>query len=61
MEPRNITISSTDEALTQTAAAEALGVTTMTIWRWIHSRKIMTVQFGHLKFVPKSEIERLKK
>jgi len=52
---------STDDALTQKEAAEALGVTTMTIWRWIRDGKIVAVKFGNYQLIPKSEVERLKR
>lgn len=55
----DITISTTD-VLTHKKAAEELGITTMTLWRWIKSEKIRPVRFGRYSVIPISEIERLK-
>jgi excisionase family DNA binding protein len=55
---KNITIS-VEDALTQKEAAQALGITPMTLWRWIRDGKIATIKFGRFKLIPQSEIERL--
>lgn len=56
---RDITISVQD-ALSYKDAAKELGITTMTLWRWVRDKKVIAVQLGRYKFIPKSEIERLK-
>jgi len=57
---KNITIS-VEDAFTQKEAAQALAITTMTLWRWIRDGKIATITFGRYKLIPKSEVERLKR
>lgn len=59
MDSKNITIS-VDNALTYKEAAKELDITTMTLWRWIRDGKILAVKLGRYKFIPKSEIERLR-
>ena len=60
MSKQDITISVQD-ALSYKEAAKKLGITTMTLWRWVRDKKIIAVQLGRYKFIPKSEIERLKR
>jgi len=60
MAQRNITISVQD-AFSYKDAARELGVTTMTLWRWVRDGKIAAVQLGRYKFIPKSEVERVLK
>ena len=59
MSQRSITIS-VEDALTQKDAAYQLGITTMTLWRWIKAGKISTVRLGRYSFIPKDEIARLR-
>ena len=54
----NITISVQD-ALSYKDAARELGITTMTLWRWVRDGKIIAIRLGRYKFIPLSEIERL--
>ena len=44
-----------------TSAANTLGVSRMTIYRWINSKKLYPVNFGGTLYIPVTEIERLKK
>jgi excisionase family DNA binding protein len=60
MENTNITISVTN-AVSLKEAADELGITTMTLWRWMDKGKIIAVKFGRYRMIPKSEIERLQK
>jgi len=41
-------------------AAKDLGITAMTLHRWVVSGKIQAVKVGAYRAIPKSEIERLK-
>ena len=41
-------------------AAKELGISVMTLHRWIMSGKIQAVKAGTYRAIPKSEIERLK-
>ena len=50
-----------DEVLTVPEAAKRLGKPKMTLYRWIDGNKILWLKFGGILFIPKSEIERLKK
>ena len=59
MSRQDITISVQD-ALSYKDAAKKLGITTMTLWRWVRDEKILAVKLGRYKFIPRSEIERLK-
>lgn len=56
---KNITIAVQD-ALSYKDAAQELGITTMTLWRWVKKAKIIAIQLGRYKFIPKSEVDRLK-
>ena len=51
----------TDEVVTVIEAARQLGRPKMTLYRWIHAGKIISIEFGGILFVPKAEVERLKK
>jgi excisionase family DNA binding protein len=50
----------TDDFVTVPEAAKQIGKPKMTLYRWIDSEKIIAVTFGGIKFIPKSEVERLK-
>lgn len=41
-------------------AAKELNKPKLTIYRWIDSGKIIALRFGSIKYVPKSEVDRLK-
>ena len=45
----------------QSRAAEALGISRMTIWQWIKDGKIQAVIIGGARMIPQSEVERLKR
>ncbi|GAI89379.1 unnamed protein product [marine sediment metagenome] len=47
--------------MTARQAAKQLGVHFTTIYRWIDAETILSINFGGILFVPKSEVERLKK
>ena len=51
----------TDEFVTVPGAAKQLGKPKMTLYRWIEANKLIAVTFGGILFVPKSEVERLKR
>ena len=51
----------TDDFLTVPTAAKQLGKPKMTLYRWIEANKIIAVTFAGIKFIPVSEVERLKK
>lgn len=55
-----ITITSDDVLSVQDAAAK-LGKDRKTMYRWIESGRCVSVVLGGVKFVPASEIDRLKK
>jgi len=50
-----------DDLMTVPKAAKALGHPKMTLYRWIDTAKIHAIKLGGILFIPKSEIERLKK
>lgn len=45
---------------TEHQAAEILGVTPMTIWRWIKQNKFDAQHIGRVVLIPKWEVELLK-
>ncbi len=51
----------TSDLLSIAQAAKELGVHRITLYRWIKAKKIISARFGGFLFIPKSEIERLKK
>jgi excisionase family DNA binding protein len=55
-----ITISS-DDVLSVNQAAKELGKHVATIYRWRNAGEILGVEFGGILFIPKSEVERVKK
>lgn len=48
-----------DNFVTVPKAAKLLGRQKMTLYRWIRANKVVTVKFGGILFVPRSEVERL--
>lgn len=51
----------TDDLLTIPAAAKEFSRPRMTIWRWAKSSRIIQIRLGNRWYIPKSEIERIKK
>jgi len=51
----------TDDFITVPKAAKELGKPKVTLYRWIDANKLIAVTFGGILFVPKSEVERLRK
>ncbi len=51
----------TDAFLSVPKAAKQLGKPKVTLYRWIEANKLIAVTFGGILFVPKSELERIKK
>ena len=51
----------TDDFITVPEAAKQLGKPKVTLYRWIEANKLIAVTFGGILFVPRSEIERLRK
>jgi len=55
-----IRVESTDLLSIQQTAKE-LNIPRTTLYRWAERGKILTIRLGGILFVPKSEIERIKK
>jgi excisionase family DNA binding protein len=51
----------TDDVLSINQAAEQLGIDRATVYRWIAKGNLVSVRFGDVQYIPKSEVERLKK
>ncbi len=51
----------TGDLLTVPDAARLLGKPKMTLYRWAKKGKVIAVRFGGISFIPRSEVERLKK
>lgn len=49
----------TDDVVSINQAAEQIGVDRVTIYRWIAKGDIISVRFGDVQYIPKSEIVRL--
>jgi len=47
--------------VTQTRAAELLGVTRMTLYNWLRDGKLQAVIVAGFRMIPQSEVDRLKK
>lgn len=47
--------------VTQTRAAELLGVTRMTLYNWLRDGKLQAVRVAGFRMIPQSEVDRLKK
>ena len=56
---REVRIRTTD-LLTATRAAEYLGVSRMTLWRWVRDGKIRPIEFDNQRFFHISELRTLK-
>ena len=54
-----ISFRSTD-ILSVSEAAKSLGVTRVTLYRWIDKGKIQSLMFGCYRAIPRSEVDRLK-
>lgn len=54
-----ITLMTTDLMSVQDAAT-ALGKPRVTIYRWIAARKLLSIKFGGVYYVPVSEVERVR-
>ncbi|MBT9132959.1 MAG: hypothetical protein DDT33_01490 [Firmicutes bacterium] len=52
---------STDDLVSVTTAAYLLDRPRITIYRWIEKDKIAAIKLGGVLFIPRSEVERLKK
>lgn len=50
-----------DEVVTVPEAARQLAKNKVTLYRWIDANRIAYTKFGGILFIPKKEIERLKK
>ena len=51
----------TDDFVTVPKAAKQLGKPKMTLYRWIEANKLIAVTFGGIRFVPTSEVDRVKR
>lgn len=51
----------TPDLMSVQEAATALDKPRVTIYRWIAARKLLSVKFGGIYYVPVSEVERLRK
>ncbi|MBT9161349.1 MAG: hypothetical protein DDT27_01107 [Dehalococcoidia bacterium] len=52
---------STDDLVSVTTAAHLLGRPRITIYRWVEKDKIAAIKLGGVLFIPRNEVERLKK
>ena len=50
----------TYDLMTVPRAAKALGLSKMTLYRWIDAGKIISISLGGFLFIPTREVERLK-
>ena len=51
----------TTDFMTVRQAAKQIGVHFTTIYRWVEAGTILSINFGGILFIPKSEVERLNK
>ena len=52
----------TDDLMSVGRAAKALGISRMTLYRWIDAGNVVTIKLGGILFIPASEVnERLEK
>lgn len=49
-----------DDLVTVPEAAKQLGRPKMTLYRWIDTKKIVSIKLGGILFIPVSEVERLR-
>lgn len=61
MDMRTEILITSNDILTVGDAAKELGQHRSTIYRWLEAGKFIGVKLGGILFVPKSEVERLKK
>jgi len=54
-------IAEINDVLTVPKAADELGITKVTLYEWIHADKVACVRIGGILFVPRTELDRLKK
>lgn len=45
--------------MTALQAAKQIGVHFVTIYRWVDAGKILSITFGGILFIPRSEVERV--
>jgi excisionase family DNA binding protein len=50
-----------DYFYTESQAAKQLGLNRITIWRWIKAGKLNTQKIGGVVFIPKEQIDSLRK
>ena len=51
----------TDDLVSIAQAARELGKPRLTVYRWVEAGKIVSIKLGGILFIPKTEVERLKK
>ena len=56
----NITLM-THDLLSVAEASKLLGKPRLTLYRWVKKGRILSVRFGGILYIPRSEIERIKK
>jgi len=50
----------TDDLMSVQQAASALGKPRVTLYRWIAKGQVLSVRFGGILYIPKTEVDRLK-
>lgn len=50
-----------DDVVNMNEAAEAIGISVATAWRWKRTKKLVTINLAGRVLIPKSEIIRLRK
>lgn len=51
----------TTDLLSVAEAAKQLGLARYTVYRWVETGKIICIKLGGIIFIPKAEVERLKR
>ncbi len=51
----------TADFMTARQAAKQIGVHFTTVYRWVDAGTILNINFGGILFIPKSEVERIKR
>jgi excisionase family DNA binding protein len=54
-------IKNSDFFYKESGAADVLGINRITIWRWIKQGRFNVQRFGSVVFIPKDEVESVKK